>query len=325
MKISVKLWGSIVFLVALGIAAAFVISSPPGTFLHPRWFDTHVLGIMTYPIFHLGALPVTLAFLLKAVVFVALLGLLAGRVRGLLQSALQHHTLLDTGQQYAYSRITSYLVFLAGLVIGLESAGVNLNSLLVVGGAVGIGIGLGLQALANNFVSGLVLLFERPIKLGDRIEVGGVLGDVVRMAGRSTWVCTNENVVIIVPNSEFISNRVTNWTANDRRIRFSLPVGVSYDANPEKVRDLLLATAREHPDVLDEPAPDVLFLGFGDSALNFELRVWTIRQVQTPKTLASDLYYSIFRCLGENGIEIPFPQRDLHLKSASAPIAITNG
>ena len=141
------------------------------------------------------------------------------------------------------------------------------------------------------------MLIERPIKLGDRIEVGGVLGDVVRMAGRSTWVCTNDNVVIIVPNSEFISNRVTNWTANDRRVRFSLPIGVSYGSNPEQVRDLLLATAHQHPDVLHDPAPDVLFTGFGDSTLNFELRVWTIRQVQTPKTLASDLYLRHFSVL----------------------------
>lgn len=325
MKLAIRLWGSIAFLVALGLAAAYIISSPQGEWLRPKWIDSRILRILTHPIFHLGAMPVTLAFLIKAVIYLVLLGLVAGRVRRLLQNTLQHHTLLDTGQQYAYSRITGYLVFLIGLVIGLESTGVNLNSLLVVGGAVGIGIGLGLQALANNFVSGLVLLFERPIKLGDRIEVGGVLGDVVRMAGRSTWVCTNENVVIIVPNSEFISNRVTNWTANDRRVRFSLPIGISYDSNPEKIRDLLLATAHQHPDVLPDPAPDVLFLGFGDSALNFELRVWTIRQVQTPKTLASDLYFAIFRCFGENGIEIPFPQRDLHLKSVSAPIAITNG
>lgn len=267
----------------------------------------------------------TLIFLLKSAIFVILLGLAAGSARRLLQNRLLNHTLLDTGQQYAYARITGYMVFLIGLVIGIESAGVNLNSLLVVGGAVGIGIGLGLQGLANNFVSGLVLLFERPIKLGDRIEVGGVLGDVVRMAGRSTWVCTNENVVIIVPNSEFISGRVTNWTANDRRVRFSLPIGVSYGSNPGQVQDLLLATAHKHPDVLHAPAPDVLFTGFGDSALNFELRVWTIRQVQTPKTLASDLYFAIFRCFGENGVEIPFPQRDLHLKSVSVPIAVTNG
>jgi len=324
MKMSKSFWASVGIVFLFGLIAAGVRSSSEGEWIHPRWIDIRVLRTLTTPIFHLGTMPVTLAFLLKSLMFVSLLGIAAGTVRRLLQNRLLNHTLLDTGQQYAYSRITGYMVFLIGLVIGIESAGVNLNSLLVVGGAVGIGIGLGLQALANNFVSGLVLLFERPIKLGDRIEVGGVFGDVVRMAGRSTWVCTNENVVIIVPNSEFISGRVTNWTANDRRVRFSLPIGVSYQSNPEQVRDLLRATAHQHPDVLHDPAPDVLFTGFGDSTLNFELRVWTIRQVQTPRMLSSDLYFAIFRCFGENKIEIPFPQRDLHLKSISVPVAVTS-
>lgn len=280
--------------------------------------------ILTRPILHLGNLPVTVVFLTKAVFFLALLGIVAALTRRLLQNRILSRTFLDAGQRYAYSRIMSYLIYLIGLIIGLQTAGVNLNSLLVLGGAVGIGVGLGLQTLANNFVSGLVLLFERPIKLGDRVEVGGVLGDVVRMAGRSTWVRTNENVVIIVPNSEFISSRVVNWTANDRRVRFSLPVGVSYNSSPSKIRDILLATARNHTDVLEDPSPDVLFLGFGDSALNFELRVWTVQQVQTPKTLASDLYFAVFENFRKEGIEIPFPQRDVHVKSVPPGVPVNS-
>jgi small-conductance mechanosensitive channel len=125
-------------------------------------------------------------------------------------------------------------------------------------------------------------------------------------------------VVIIVPNSEFINQRVINWTANDRQVRISLPVGVGYGSDPNAVRALLSEIAMQHPDVLPEPAPEIVFLDFGDSSLDFELRVWTIRQVQTPQRLKSDLYFAIFDTFREKGIEIPFPQRDLHLKSISA-------
>jgi small-conductance mechanosensitive channel len=270
--------------------------------------------------FHIGGMPVTPAFLIKTAFYLIILWFASVAIRNLLQNRLLAHTSLDFGQRYSFSRITSYLIFLVGLVIGLQSAGINLNSVLVVSGAVGIGVGLGLQSLANNFVCGLVLLLERPIRLGDRVEVGGVLGDIVRMAARSTWVRTNENVVIIVPNSEFISTRVINWTVNDPQVRISLPVGVSYSSDPEKVRALLLETALRHPDVLQSPPPDVLFSGFGDSALNFELRIWSTRQVHTPMILKSDLYFAIFRAFSQNGIEIPFPQRDLHVKSVALPI-----
>jgi small-conductance mechanosensitive channel len=323
MKSSKSPWIWAGILLILGSATAYLFSSPYGDLLEKRWIESPLQRVLTRPILHIGSLAVTLAFLAKTALFLVLLGVVASLTRRLFQNRLLPRTFLSTGQRYAYARITSYVVYLIGIVVGLQTAGVNLNSLLVVGGAIGIGVGLGLQNLANNFVSGLVLLFEQPIKLGDRVEVGGVLGDIVRMAGRSTWVRTNENVVIIVPNSEFISGRVVNWTANDRRVRFSLPVGVSYGSDPAKVRDILMATAREHADVLEDPAPDVLFLGFGDSALNFELRVWTVRQVQTPKILASDLYYRIFDNLKAQAIEIPFPQRDLHLKSVSVPIPVS--
>jgi small-conductance mechanosensitive channel len=282
-----------------------------------------LLQLLQQPLFNLGSVPITLASIAKTVVFLFLLAVFVRLARRFIRERLLSLTAMDEGQRFAYSRIAGYTIYIVGLAIGLQTAGVNLNSLVVLGGAVGIGVGLGLQNLANNFVSGLVLLVERPIKMGDRVEVGGVFGDVVRMAGRSTWVRTNENVVIIVPNSEFTSSRVTNWTANDRSVRFSIAVGVSYGSDPAKVREILMASAQSHPDVLDDPVPDVLFVGFGDSALNFELRVWTIRQVQTPKVLASDLYFAVFDAFKREGIEIPFPQRDLHLKSVSTSISVS--
>ena len=161
---------------------------------------------------------------------------------------------------------------------------------------------------------------ERPIKVGDRVEIEKLTGDVERIAARSTWVRTNDNVVIIVPNSEFTSKRVTNWTANDRRVRITLPVGTSYSSDPEKVKRLLMRVAGEHPDVLADPAADVVFTAFGDSSLDFELRVWTTSQTRTPQILKSDLYFSIFSLFKQENIEIPFPQRDLHLRSVSMSI-----
>jgi small-conductance mechanosensitive channel len=137
---------------------------------------------------------------------------------------------------------------------------------------------------------------------------------------RSTWIRTNDNVVIIVPNNEFINNSVTNWTANDPNVRLSLPVGVGYNSNPEQVRELLLQTAAAHPDVLADPPPDVIFTDYGDSSLNFTLRVWTSTRAHTPMILKSDLYFAVFKLFSEHGIELPFPQRDLHLRSSDIPL-----
>jgi small-conductance mechanosensitive channel len=153
------------------------------------------------------------------------------------------------------------------------------------------------------------------VKVGDRVEVGHLVGQVRRIGSRSTWVATNDNIVVILPNSEFISKPVINWTANDRLVRFAVPVGVSYESNPDHVRKTLLTVATGNSDVLADPAPDVIFTGFGDSALQFELRVWTSSQVNIPNILKSDLYFEIFRAFQQEKIEIPFPQRDLHLRS----------
>jgi small-conductance mechanosensitive channel len=321
MKLNKYVWLAFVLAVLVALVAGIQHFLPQ--LLANTWIADFIRRLTGQVFFHIGGMPVTPAFLIKTAVYLVILWFISIAIRNILQNRVLAHTSLDIGQRYSFSRITSYVFFLAGLVIGLQSAGINLNSVLVVSGAVGIGVGLGLQSLANNFVCGLVLLLERPIRLGDRVDVAGVLGDVVRMAGRSTWVRTNENVVIIVPNAEFISNRVVNWTVNDPQVRFSLPVGVSYNSDPEKVRAVLLATAAQHPDVLKSPSPDVLFTGFGDSALNFELRVWSTRQVHTPMILKSDLYFAVFRALTENGIEIPFPQRDLHLKSVAGTFPIS--
>lgn len=315
MRLSFVMRLVLVVLAVFALMIGFQVLAPVMEPWRDLLMNETVRRIVATPYFTIGDLAVTPGFVIKAVLFLLLLGLFSGWIRRFLRDKLLVYTSLDQGQRYAVARICGYGVFLLGLLIGVQSAGANLNSLLLVGGAVGIGIGLGLQNIANNFISGIILLVERPVKIGDRVEVEGIYGDVVRIVARSTWVRTNDNVVIIIPNSQFTENRVINWTANDRLVRFTVPFGVSYGSDPEQVRDVVLALARENPNVLSSPPPDIIFTGFGDSALNFELRVWTETRVQNPKVLASDLYFAMFRAFRERGIEIPFPQRDLHLKS----------
>lgn len=276
--------------------------------------------LLLYSFFKIGPLAITPLFLLKAAAFVALLVVVSRLVQKLLLARALRHLRIGESLKFAVGRFVTYLFFLGGLFIGLQSLGVNLSSLVVFGGAVGVGVGLGLQNVVSNFVAGLILLIEQPIRMGDRVETSGTLGDVVKIAARSTWIRTNDNVVKIVPNSDFINNAVTNWTANDPNVRISLPVGVGYNSDPERVRSLLLEAADQHPAVLKEPKPDVIFTDYGDNSLNFELRVWTAERAHAPAVLKSDLYFALFKLFTANSIELPFPQRDLHLRSSDIPI-----
>ncbi len=315
-------------LVLLGVSAAslialllFVPELLPSLFGGLR---ADVRNALMRPYFHVGKLPITPVFLAKAALFLFALGLITGAIRRFLWKRVLVRMSLDEGQRYAFAHIAGYLVYLFGVLVGLQLVGMDLSNLVLLGSAIGVGLGFGLQNIANNFVSGIILLTERPVRVGDRVEVGGTNGDVARIGARSTWVRTNDNVVIIIPNSEFINSRVTNWTANDRQVRFAYPVGVSYGSDPEHVRNVLTDVAARHPDVLSDPPPEVLFSGFGDSSLDFQLRVWTVTRVQTPLVLGSELYFAIFETFRRNGIEIPFPQRDLHLKSVSASVRVSH-
>lgn len=281
-----------------------------------------VLSLLEHPLLRFGEHSLSLLFLLKAVGFLLLLGLVAGRVRVLVGAFLLRGPDVEPGQRHAVENIAGYVIFVLGCIIGLQNTGIDLSSLAVLGGALGVGIGLGLQQSANNFLSGIILLLERPVKVGDRVEVGTLDGDVVRIGSRATWVRTNANIIVIVPNSEFVMQQVINWTATDRQVRFNLPVGVSYRSSPDEVREALLSVARANPDVMDDPGPEVLFDGFGESSLDFQLRVWTVTKVRTPNVLRSDLYFAIHREFARRGIEIPYPQRDLHLRTAGAALRI---
>ncbi len=224
---------------------------------------------------------------------------------------------LDRSLQYALAQIISNAVLVLGIFLVLENAGIHLGALTVFAGAVGVGVGFGLQNVVSNFISGLVILAERPITIGDRVEVSGVAGQVQQIRARSTVIVTNDNITMIIPNSKFIEEPVTNWTWGDPRVRFRIPIGVAYGSDLEKVREALTAAAAEHPSSLKDPAPSVFFEKFGDSSLDFELVVWSAEMSNRPRRFRSDLNFAIDRKLREAGIEIPFPQRDINFRNAA--------
>ena len=222
---------------------------------------------------------------------------------------------LDRALQYAIAQIDSNLVLVVGIFIVLENTGIHLGALTVFAGAVGVGVGFGLQNIASNFISGLVILAERPITIGDRVEVAGVAGQVELIRARSTVIRTNDNIAMIVPNTKFIDSPVTNWTYGDPRVRFRIPVGVAYGSDVNKVRAALIAAGKSDRHVLQDPAPSVFLKQFGESAIEFELVVWSSEMSHRPSRFKSDLNFAIEEKLREAGIEIPFPQRDLHIRS----------
>ncbi len=215
-----------------------------------------ILGVFTKPLFQLGQTWISLATIVEFVVVLSLVILLSRLVRRVLRTRVLARTKLDPGQQYAIARIVSYIVLVFGLLIGVETVGVNLSSLTVVAGALGVGIGFGLQNIVSNFVSGLIILAERPIQIGDRVDLGNnTVGRVERIGARATHVLTNDNIMVIVPNSEFVSGRVVNWTHIDPRVRFRINVGVSYNSDPHVVEKLLVEVADANPNVLKSPPP----------------------------------------------------------------------
>src|SRR6266498_3187942 len=227
---------------------------------------------------------------------------------------------LDRSLQYAIAQVVSNIVLVIGIFFVLENAGIHLAALAVFAGAGGVGVGFGLQNIASNFISGLVILAERPITIGDRVEVAGILGQVERIRARSTVIRTNDNIMMIVPNTKFIDSPVTNWTYTDRRVRFRVPIGVAYGSDIAKVRDLLLAVGSENPNTLKEPSPGVFLKKFGENSIDFELVVWSSEMSARPSRYRSDLNFAIAEKFREAKIEIPFPQRDLHIRRGTLKV-----
>jgi small-conductance mechanosensitive channel len=273
-------------------------------------------NLLTSTLFTLGEnTPITLEGIFYFLISILLLIYITDKFQKKVINRILARSNIDIGVTESIGTIFRYVVITIGLFVIIQTAGIDLTALGFIAGALGVGIGFGLQGITNNFISGLIILFERPVKVGDRIDVGDISGDVVKIAARATTIVTNDNISIIIPNSEFINSRVINWSHNDRRIRFNYNVGVSYDENPRIVRKLLLEVAKENNAVLKHPPPDVLFQEFADSALIFNLRVWTYEYTDRPNVLKSQLYYAIFKKFDDNNIKIPYPQRDLHFKT----------
>jgi len=254
---------------------------------------------------------------------VFLLALVASRyLRSFLERRMQAHPHLDPGVQFTILRLVNYIVVLAGVVAGLRIAvGADFTSLAVIFTALSVGIGFGLQFIAGDIAAGFLLLFERPVKVGDFITVTGpdskiIDGKVISINLRTTVVQNNDNVSVIVPNSNLTNQNLINWSYRGKRSRISIPVGVSYDSDVELVTRTLLRAAEGVKFVLDEPKPTVQFTEFGDSSLNFRLLVWTDRPRRHP-TIKSAVNYNIRRLFLEEKIEIPFPQRDLNLRGGA--------
>lgn len=240
-------------------------------------------------------------------------------VVSLIKKALRQRLLpkvgMAEGVSAAISTLVSYAIWILGflLILPVMVPGFNVNTLAVVLGSLSFGVGFGLRNVADNFFSGIILLIERPIKVGDRIEVDGVHGSVVEIRARSTTVRTNDNIDIIVPNSSFITANVVNLNHNDDIVRFRIPVGVHYDSDIAIVESALLEAAAQCPDVVNNPAPGVRLMGFGDSSVDFELRVWTETLFHRPNLLRSQVNKEIWRSFKKYGVQIPYPQRDVHI------------
>ncbi len=246
---------------------------------------------------------------------------ISSAIRFLLREELLKRLHLKRGVPELISTTLHYLLLVLVFLFAVNAGGVALNKFTVLTGALGVGVGFGLQNIINNFVSGLILQFERPIRVGDVVDTGGgVTGTVTRIGIRSSTVQTFQGAEIIIPNATFISGNVTNWTLSEAKRRLDLPVGVAYGSDPKLVKELLERPAIQHPDVLTSPVPEAFFMGFGDSALNFELRFWVMQESNTVKVM-SEVALEVMRLLAEADIEIPFPQRDLRLRSVDPEAA----
>jgi len=272
------------------------------------------LGSLWNAGFSVGNYRLTLGQLLLALLAVYLAYLVSTLLRSTLEGEVFPRRELDPGIGAAITTLLHYVLVTVGFFFAFSLLGFSLTNLALIVGALGVGVGMGLQDLVKNFFSGLVLLFERPVRVGDMVILGGEWGTIRKIGLRATTITTFDRSELIVPNGELTSERVTNWTLSDEVTRLVLPIGVAYGSDIEAVFRVLQEAAEEHPEVLEDPAPVVLFMGFGESSLQFELRVW-VGSVDVRLPTYSSLHADIDRRFRRQGITIPFPQRDLHLKS----------
>lgn len=280
--------------------------------------------------FTIGNFEISLASVVIGIAVFIVAIIISRSIRSFMERRMAARANLDPGIQYTVLRLVHYLVITLGILFGLKTAfSLDLTTLAVVFTALSVGIGFGLQFIAGDLASGFILLFERPVRVGDFITINGpdskiTEGRVQSINLRTTVVMTNDHIAAIVPNSKLVNENLINWSYGERRSRISIPVGVAYDSDVELVTRTLLSAAEGVEHVLDEPKPSVQFLNFGDYSLNFRLLVWTTRPRRHPK-IKSDINYRIHQLFKEAKIEIPFPQQDLNLRGASLQLAPADG
>jgi small-conductance mechanosensitive channel len=279
--------------------------------------------VLQFKLFTLNQTPVTIMSIVIFFAMFSFLLLLSGYVTRLLRSRVLPRFHLEQSIIYTISRVFYYTFLVLSAAFSFQFVGVDFSGLIVIFGFLSVGIGFGLQNVASNFISGLILLFERPIKIGDRVTVGATEGDVIEIKMRSTVIRSLENISIIVPNSEFVSSQVVNWSHGDRSVRVDIRVGVSYRSDLDTVLRSLREVAEEHREVLKSPQPFVRLMEFGDSSWNMLLGAW-IADPEDYYRVRSDLNCAIVRKFRETGVEIPFPQRDLHIRSP-LPVPVAAG
>jgi small-conductance mechanosensitive channel len=242
-------------------------------------------------------------------------------VPGLLEIALLQHLPLEQAVRFAITTVCRYAIVLVGLVLAANMLGVRWEKVQWLAAAVTVGFGFGLQEIIANFVSGLIILFERPMRVGDTVTVGDTTGTVSRIRIRATTIVDWDRKELVVPNKEFITGRLINWTLSDRVLRVVVPVGIAYGSDTELARTKLFEVAKANQTVLDEPEPIVYFMDFGDSSLAFELRVY-VASVEAFQRIRHEMHMAIDKAFREAGIEIAFPQRDVHIRSIRAALPL---
>lgn len=278
--------------------------------------------VLDFTLFQINQKPITVFNILVFLIVISGFILLSVIIRNALNRKILKHFKIDEGTGYTLSRITQYIVAVLGALISFQIVGIDLSGLAVIFGFLSVGIGFGLQNITSNFISGLIILFERPISVGDRVTVSNIEGDITEINIRATKVRTVNNISIIVPNSEFVSKDVINYSHGDSVYRLDINVGVAYGSDLENVLAAMKEVASENSDVMTHPEAEVHLIEFGDSAWNMQLRAW-IANVKDYPRIRNELNKAIVLKFRERDIEIPFPQRDLHLRS-SVPLSLPN-
>ncbi len=318
-KKAVKIWdylGKSRYLVIILIKLTLIVSALSIGFsltgIDRTLFD-YAYSLVFKPFITIGTTPVSVTSILLLIIIISLSLIFSRYLIKILNNDIYPGAGLDIGLRIVIDTFLKYLIIGTGIIIGLQVNGINLSVFATIGAALMVGVGFGLQNIANNFISGVVILVERHIKVGDYIEVNNIYGSVEQIKARSTHIKTRDNIIIIVPNSKFISENVINWSHNDLRTMIKAPVGVSYGSDLKKVREILLSIASQHEKILSDPSPEVLAEEFSNSSINMALEMWT----NDPKhrfEIISEINYEIINRFRENGIVIPFPQVDVHMR-----------